>query len=101
MQFLELIGNNILYNMVEKKCFALFCQNCQFFGCTPRLKIPPKKWLTDEGYSVVCNKKMGHQSTDLKTASSSRVYVNSGRQLRTSQKYTLRIRIRINLSRKI
>ena len=23
--------------MVEKKCFAMFCQNCQFFGCTPRL----------------------------------------------------------------
>ena len=26
--------------MVEKKCFAMFCQNCQFFGCTPRLKVP-------------------------------------------------------------
>ena len=25
--------------MVEKKCFAMFCQNCQFFGCTPRLNI--------------------------------------------------------------
>ena len=37
MQFLELIVNNILYNMVEKKCFAMFCQNCQFFGCTPCL----------------------------------------------------------------
>ena len=24
--------------MVEKKCFPMFCQNCQFFGCTPRLK---------------------------------------------------------------
>ena len=24
--------------MVENKCFAMFCQNCQFFGCTPRLK---------------------------------------------------------------
>ena len=24
--------------MIEKKCFAMFCQNCQFFGCTPRLK---------------------------------------------------------------
>ena len=24
--------------MVGKKCFAMFCQNCQFFGCTPRLK---------------------------------------------------------------
>ena len=24
--------------MVEKKCFAMFCQSCQFFGCTPRLK---------------------------------------------------------------
>ena len=35
---MELIVNNILYNMVEKKCFAMFCQNCQFFGCTPRLK---------------------------------------------------------------
>ena len=23
--------------MVEKKCFAMFCQNCQLFGCTPRL----------------------------------------------------------------
>ena len=66
-----------------------------------KLKIPPKKWLTDEGYSVVYNKKTGHQSTDLKTASSSRVYVNSGHQLRTSQKYTLRIRIGINLFRKI
>ena len=22
--------------MVEKKCFAMFCQNCHFFGCTPR-----------------------------------------------------------------
>ena len=46
-----------------------------------KLKIPPKKWLTNEGYSVVGNKKTGHKSTDLKTASS-RVYVNSGRQLR-------------------
>ena len=54
-----------------------------------KLKIPPKKWLTDEGYSIVCNKKTGHQSTDIKTAYSSRVYVNSGRQLRASQKYTL------------
>ena len=25
--------------MVEKKCFAMFCQNCQFFGCTPRLNV--------------------------------------------------------------
>ena len=66
-----------------------------------KLKIPPKKWLTDERYSIVCNKKTGHQSTDLKTASSSRVYVNSGRQLSASQKYTVRIRIRINLSKKI
>ena len=33
-----MIDNNILYNMVEKKCFAMFCQKCQFFGCTPRLK---------------------------------------------------------------
>ena len=49
----------------------------------------PKKWLTDERFSKVCNKKMGHQSTDLKTASSSRVYVNYGRQLSSSQKYTL------------
>ena len=24
--------------MVEKKCFAVFCPNCQIFGCTPRLK---------------------------------------------------------------
>ena len=24
--------------MVEKKCFTMFCQNCQFFGCTPCLK---------------------------------------------------------------
>ena len=39
MKFLELIVNNILYNMDEKKCFAMFCQNCQFFGCTPRLNL--------------------------------------------------------------
>ena len=25
--------------MIEKKCFAMFCQNCQLFGCTPRLKM--------------------------------------------------------------
>ena len=28
--------------MVEKKCFAMFCQNCQFFGCTPRLNMKDK-----------------------------------------------------------
>ena len=32
--------------MVEKKCFAMFCQNCQFFGCTPRLK--PTDAITTE-----------------------------------------------------
>ena len=55
-----------------------------------KLKIPPKKWLTGEGYNVVSNKKRGHQATDLKTAPSTRVYVNSGHQLRVSQKNTLK-----------
>ena len=30
--------------MVEEKCFAMFCQNCQLFGCTPRLKEHGSKW---------------------------------------------------------
>ena len=55
-----------------------------------KLKIPPKKWLTKEGYNVVSNKRTSHQPMDLKTAPSSRVYVNSGHQLRASQKNTLK-----------
>ena len=32
--------------MVEKKCFAMFCQNCQFFGCTPRLNRFGHVWIS-------------------------------------------------------
>ena len=31
--------------MVEKKCFAMFCQNCQFFGCTPRLNTTKTHYM--------------------------------------------------------
>ena len=35
--------------MVEKKCFAMFCQNYQFFGCTPRLKIKMENDIQSNG----------------------------------------------------
>ena len=41
--------------MVEKKCIAMFCQNCQFFGCTPRLNCKIELCPTEDKEAYFLN----------------------------------------------